>query len=48
VPISGADVLLLNQTPDVELPLYHTLIVILFQGLLVFPHIDERRVVPFF
>jgi TctA family transporter len=32
--ISGADVLLQNQISDVKLPLYHTLIVVFFQGLL--------------
>jgi hypothetical protein len=48
VLISGADVLLQNQISDVRLPLYHILIVVLLQGLLIFLHIDEYRVAPFF
>jgi hypothetical protein len=48
VLISGADVLLQNQIPDVELPLYHTLIVVFLQGLMIFSHIDECRVASFF
>jgi hypothetical protein len=47
VLISGADVLLQNQIPDVEFPLYHILIIVLLQGLLIFPHIDECGVAPF-
>jgi hypothetical protein len=48
VLISGADVLLQNQISDVRLPLYHILIVVLLQGLLIFLHINECRVTPFF
>jgi hypothetical protein len=48
VLISSADVLLQNQIPNVELSLYHTLIVALLQGFLIFLHIDECRVVPLF
>jgi hypothetical protein len=43
--ISGVDVLLQYQIPDIQLSLYHTLIVVLFQGFLIFLHIDECRVV---
>jgi hypothetical protein len=46
--ISGADVLLQYQIPDVQLLLYHTLFVVLLSGFLIFPHLNQCGVVPFF
>jgi hypothetical protein len=45
--IIGVDILLQDWVPDVELSLYHTLVVVLLQGLLVFPHIGKHCVAPF-
>jgi hypothetical protein len=43
----GADILFQNYIPDVKLSLYHTLIIVL-QGLMIFSHINECGVTPFF
>jgi hypothetical protein len=48
VLVFGADVLLHDYVPDVELSLYHTLVIVLLQGLLILPHIGQLCVSPFF